>query len=92
MKAEFEDILTSNQFLSWRHTNLQEITSPILSGITFHEWDAKHLPDEIIFSSSKFLIILHRFQMWNTSPEQKSSVYKLLNWHSKLEMLNYICF
>ena len=62
MKAEFEDILTSNQFLSWRHPNLQEITSPIYSGITFNEWNAKHLPDQIIFSCSKFLIILHRFQ------------------------------
>ena len=65
-ESRIEDILTSNQFLSWRHTNLQERTSPIYSGITFHEWDAKHLPDEIIFSCSKFLIILHRFQMWNT--------------------------
>ena len=53
-ESRIEDILTSNQFLSWRHTNLQEITSSILSGITFHEWDAKHLPDEIIFQVLNF--------------------------------------
>ena len=61
-----EYILTSNQYLSWRHPKLQEMSSPIYSCIAFNEWNAKYSTDEINFPCSKVPIYACiAFNEWN---------------------------